>query len=148
MSEYWENIFSDEKILWGTEPSDSALFALNLFSNNNISQILIPGFGYGRNAKAFIDNEISVTGIEISKSAIKPAIQTLKLEAAIHQGSVNNMPYDNKLYGGVFCYSLINLLNSNERMKLIKKCYLQLNKKAYIVFPVISKEDENYKLGK
>jgi hypothetical protein len=40
---------------------------------------LIPGIGYGRNAKLFIDNGLKVTGIEIADSAISIADSNGKL---------------------------------------------------------------------
>lgn len=35
-----------------------------------VKNILIPGIGYGRNAQVFRENGMSVTGIEISQTAI------------------------------------------------------------------------------
>jgi len=49
---------------------------------------LIPGIGYGRNAKFFIDNGINITGIEISKTAIDLARQN-GLNISIFHGNVN-----------------------------------------------------------
>ena len=40
-----------------------------ILNRDKVKDILIPGVGYGRNAKVFIDNGINVTGIEISKTA-------------------------------------------------------------------------------
>ena len=51
--EYWESRFKDEGAMWKFEPSDSALITLDLFKSNRINKVLIPGFGYGRNAKLF-----------------------------------------------------------------------------------------------
>lgn len=147
MDSYWENRFKNEGVLWGAEASESAYYTLDLFKKNSIKDILIPGFGYGRNAKLFIDNDITVTGIEISKSAIKLAQKELSLETTIHHGSVNNMPYDNKLYTGVFCYALIHLFNSADRGKFIKHCFHQLDKNGFMVFTVITKENEIYRQG-
>ena len=86
----------------------------DFFLEKKVKDIFIPGIGYGRNAKVFIDNGINVTGIEISKTAINLARQN-----NIYHGSVTEMPFDNKLYDGIFCYALIHLLNSNERKKFI-----------------------------
>ena len=71
---------------------------------------MIPGIGYGRNAKVFIDNGINVTGIEISKTAINLA-RKQRIDINIYHGSVTELPFDNKLYDGIFCYALIHLLN-------------------------------------
>lgn len=68
---------------------------------NRLNRILIPGFGYGRNAKLFIENGFDVTGIEISQSAIDLA-KTNGLNCMIHHGSVTSMPFDDKIYDGIF----------------------------------------------
>ena len=73
MIEYWESKFKNEGALWDFFPSDSSIRALDIFKTNKLKHILIPGFGYGRNARLFIENGFEVTGIEISESAIELA---------------------------------------------------------------------------
>jgi len=58
------------------------------------------------------------------------------------------MPFDDNKYDGIFCYALIHLLDSNERVKLIRDCYHQLSENGYMVFAVISKDAHTYKQGK
>src|SRR5690606_41449533 len=61
---------SSDLKMWGEEPAEVTLEVNSLFLENNFTNILIPGFGYGRNAKIFIENGFNVTGIEISETAI------------------------------------------------------------------------------
>ncbi|MCP2043963.1 methyltransferase domain-containing protein [Pontibacter sp. HSC-36F09] len=107
----------------GGEPADSAIATLKLFRENRLHKILIPGFGYGRNAKIFTDAGFKVTGIEISETAIKLAQKHYKDDVKVHHGSVNAMPFDQEVYDGIFCYALIHLLSTDERIKLIQNCY-------------------------
>ena len=60
----------------------------DFFLEKKVKDILIPGIGYGSNAKVFIDSGINVTGIEISKTAIDLARQN-GLNISIFHGSVN-----------------------------------------------------------
>ena len=133
--------------MWGLEPSDSAILTKDFFLEKKVRDILIPGIGYGRNAKIFVDNAINVTGIEISKTAIDLARQN-GLNINIYHGSVTDMPFDDKLYDGIFCYALIHLLNDNERAKFIKDCYDQLEPNGYMIFTAISKEAPMFGMGK
>ncbi|WP_206684022.1 methyltransferase domain-containing protein [Pontibacter beigongshangensis] len=55
---------------------------------------MIPGFGYGRNAKAFTDNVFSVTGIEVSETAISLARKYYGDDVKVYHGSVSAMPLD------------------------------------------------------
>lgn len=147
MTEFWESSFIEKQMMWGAEASDSAILTRDFFIENNVKDILIPGVGYGRNAKVFYDSGINVTGIEISKTAIDLARQN-GLDIKIHHGSVNDMPFDNKLYDGIFCFALIHLLNSRERKKLIENCYNQLKPNGYMIFTAVSKEAPMFGKGK
>ncbi|TLS51834.1 class I SAM-dependent methyltransferase [Paenibacillus antri] len=147
MTEFWETSFIENQMMWGFEPSDSAILVKDFFLEKKVNDILIPGIGYGRNAKIFIDNGIHVTGIEISKTAIDLARQK-GLDVPIFHGSVTDMPFDNKLYDGIFSYALIHLLNHQERAKFIKDCYDQLKPNGYMIFTTISKEAPMYGKGK
>ncbi|WP_430509693.1 class I SAM-dependent methyltransferase [Gottfriedia solisilvae] len=147
MTEFWEESFIENQMMWGFEPSDSAILTKDFFLEKNVKDILVPGFGYGRNAKVFIDNGIDVTGIEISKTAIALARDN-GLDINIFHGSVTDMPFEDKLYDGIFCYALIHLLNKSEREKFIKDCYNQLKPDGYMIFTTISKDAPMFGKGK
>lgn len=101
MTEFWEASFIEKQTMWGFEPSDSAILTKDFFLENNVKDILVPGIGYGKNVKVFMDNGIDVTGIEISQTAIDLARQS-GLDMDIFHGTVTDMPFDNKLYEGIF----------------------------------------------
>ena len=147
MTEIWEASFIENQMMWGFEPSDSAILTKDFFLEKKVEDILVPGFGYGRNAKVFIDSGIDVTGIEISKTAIDLARDN-GLNINIFHGSVTDMPFEDKVYDGIFCYALIHLLNKSERDKFIKDCYNQLKPGGYMIFTTISKDAPMFGKGK
>ncbi|ALL08899.1 methyltransferase [Pedobacter sp. PACM 27299] len=146
--EFWETAFEDKQEMWGFKPSNSAVLIKDFFVGKSLKNILIPGIGYGRNAQIFADNRMTVTGIEISKTAIEMAENHYGTKMLIHHGSVTAMPFDKNLYDGIFCYALIHLLGRTEREKLIRDCYDQLLNGGYMVFAVISKTAPSYGKGK
>ena len=146
MTEFWEASFIEKQMMWGLEPSDSAIMAKDFFLEKKVKDVLIPGFGYGRNAKIFSDNGMHVTGIEISKTAIDLARKN-GVTATIYHDSVTNMPFDNKRYDAIFCYALIHLLNHREREKLIQDCYNQLKPNGYMMFTAVTKKAPMYGKG-
>lgn len=148
MGEFWEDNFIGNREMWGFEPAKSATLTKNFFIEKGLKNILIPGIGYGRNAHIFRDNGMSVTGIEISKTAIEMARKHYGTDMIIYHGSVTNMPFDTKQYDGIFCYALIHLLDSNERAKFILDCYNQLAEGGYMVFAAVTKEAHIYGKGK
>lgn len=147
MTEFWEANFIEKQEMWGFEPSHSAILTKEFFVEKGIKNVLIPGIGYGRNAKVFKENGMTVTGIEISKTAIELAKKHYGTDMTIYHGSVTNMPFDNSQYDGIFCYALIHLLDSREREKLIQDCYNQLTDNGYMVFTAISKDASTYGKG-
>lgn len=138
MSEFWDEMFQKIGLLWQFEPADSAIYACNLFARNGLRKILIPGVGYGRNAQLFVEQGFEVTGIEISKTAIQLAHEN-GLVFPIHHGSVAQMPFDNSVYDGIYCYALVHLLNQKERRQFLKNCFNQLKSGGIMIFVVVSK---------
>ena len=102
MTEFWEEAFKDKQEMWGLEPAKSTVLTKDFFVEQKIKNVLIPGIGYGRNAQVFIDNGMVVTGIEISQTAIDLARKHLGNDLTIYHGSVTEMPFDDKLYDGIF----------------------------------------------
>jgi SAM-dependent methyltransferase len=147
MVEYWESRFKNEGAMWKTEPADSAISAMDLFKSEGLNKILIPGFGYGRNARLFCENGFNVTGIEISRSAIELAKES-GLKCKIHHGSVTSMPFDDKQFDGIYCYALIHLLNKKERRTFLKSCYSQLKAGGIMIFVISTKQTPLYATGK
>ena len=147
MSEFWETSFKAKQMMWGESPTHSALFARDYFLKQNAKSVLIPGIGYGRNAKPFLDAGMTVTGIEISQTAIDLAKSKMELDITIHHGSVTDMPFDDKKYNGIFSHALIHLLDEGEREKFIQDCYAQLTPGGSMIITAISTKAPSYGKG-
>ena len=147
LTEFWEAVFIEKELMWGLEPTLSARLACEHFARMGVEDVLIPGIGYGRNAKPFLEHGMSVTGIEISGTAIALARAHLGLEIPIHHGSVTDMPFDDLRYDGIFCFGLVYLLDAEGRAKLIRDCYRQLRPGGHMIFTVISKKASFYGQG-
>lgn len=63
-----------------------------------MNKVLIPGFGYGRNAAPFLYNGFDVTGIEISETATELAKKHLGNNLKVYHGSVCDMPFNQEVY--------------------------------------------------
>lgn len=147
MSEFWENRYKEYQKLWGEEPAAVTMVIKSLFQKNNILNLLIPGFGYGRNAKTFIDSDFNVTGIELSKTAIEIAAHSIDGSYTLHHGSIAEMPFDSEIYQGVYCYALLHLLKDVERKKFINDCFNQLGGAGIMVFVTLSTKDHRFGKG-
>lgn len=146
-SELWESLFKDRQEMWGWQAAPSTIRAHEILHKQGVKSLLIPGIGYGRNAQLFVDSGMSVTGIEISATAIDIAREHFGTQLEIHHGSVTDMPFDDKSYDGIFCYALIHLLDIDERAKLIQDCYNQLKDGGTMIFVGITKDAPTYGQG-
>ncbi|MBM9500194.1 class I SAM-dependent methyltransferase [Leptospira sp. 201903071] len=148
MGEFWETSFQEKKAMWGNSPADSAIRASELFKKRGYKEILIPGIGYGRNAKPFLDAGMNVTGIEISETAIVMAKESIGPSVKIFRGSVSGMPFEEKQYDGIFSFALIHLLNEEERRKLISTSYSLLKANGCMIFISIAETSPMFGTGK
>ena len=146
--EFWDSAFAEKQAMWGLEPAESALIAKDLFLKDRCGTILVPGIGYGRNAEVFREEGMEVTGIEISETAVGLLQKYYGSEMKVYHGSVSDMPFDDLVYDGIFCYALIHLLDAEARKKLIRDCYNQLSPGGTMVFSVIPKTAPTYGKGK
>ena len=76
MTDFWEKAFKEQQEMWGLEPAICTVLAKDFFVEQHIKNVLIPGIGYGRNAAIFMKNGMTVTGIEISQTAIAVSLYT------------------------------------------------------------------------
>ena len=147
MHDIWEAAFAHNQLMWGEAPTESAQRAAAWLEARGGGEILIPGIGYGRNAKPFLARGMGVTGVEISETAIEMARERMGLELTIHHGSVTDMPFDDRRYDAVFCYGLIYLLDEAARAKLLADCRRQLAPGGHMIFTLISKDAPMYGKG-
>lgn len=144
--EYWNKRFNEEGIIWTFNPCKSALKAKEMFINLGIISILIPGAGYGRNAKLFVDSGFIVTGIEISERAIEIAREN-RVNIKYFNGSILDMPFDSEKYDSIFCFNVLHLFLKEERDKVIDKFQNQLRENGYGFIVVISELEESFGKG-
>ena len=147
MDEFWEEAFKSKHRMWGEQPTTAAIETSKLFTSLGFQKILIPGFGYGRNARPFLENGFEVVGIEISKTAIQLAHQNLGGDIKVFHGSIDDMPFDQDSYDGIFCHALIHLLRSDERKQLLTNCHAQMKSGGLMVFTTITKHASTYGVG-
>lgn len=133
--------------MWGRTPAEPALQVADFYAKTHLQKVLIPGFGYGRNAKAFIDKGLDVTGIEISQTAIDMAHDYLGPDILIHHGSVDDMPFDDVQYDGIFSHALVHLFDKEQRLRFYASCYRQLRMGGYMAFSAISPNAPMYGNG-
>ncbi|MCU6793310.1 class I SAM-dependent methyltransferase [Paenibacillus sp. WQ 127069] len=146
MEGYWNDRFNKEGMIWGEVPSKTVYHAIQIFKDNNVKSVLVPGSGYGRNTKA-LSAHFQVEGIEMSHTGISLALNW-DPKSNFFLGSVLDHISGNKKYDAVYCFDLLHLFLERERHKLINNCIRQLNSAGLMYFTCFSNEDKNNGVGR
>jgi 2-polyprenyl-3-methyl-5-hydroxy-6-metoxy-1,4-benzoquinol methylase len=144
--EYWDGRYASEGKIWGESPSQSAHEALKLFLANHIQSVLVPGSGYGRNTKLFSADGLNVTGIEISETAYKIAIQ-FDPRSKFYRGTVLDMSFDHRPYDAIYCFNVLHLFRLPERELFLRQCLARLKPMGLAYFTVFSNKESTFGQG-
>jgi SAM-dependent methyltransferase len=147
MNTFWEERFSDEGRIWGNTPSRTVAYAIGLFKKERVREVLVPGSGYGRNSGAFARAGFLVSGIEISATAVSLARQNSG-EVRYHHGSVLDMPFDDSVYDGIYCFNVLHLFRKDNRVAFLQRCREQLKDGGVMFFVVFSDREPSYGSGR
>lgn len=147
MNTFWKERFREEGRIWGDTPSRTVPYAIELFKKAGVHEVLIPGSGYGRNAGEFARAGFEVTGIEISPSALALACNS-SLEVRYHHGSVLDMPFDDSMYDGIYCFNVLHLFRKDDRAAFLQRCREQLKEGGVMFFVVFSDKEPSYGTGR
>lgn len=148
MKEFWNSRFRDERMIWGQTPSCTVASALAAFSRKeNIKRLLIPGGGYGRNAKEFCRAGFDVTCIEISKEAVGLA-KFYNPEAEHYLASFLDFFLNPASYDAIYCYNVLHLFCRHQRALFMEKCYNALRSGGLAFFVVFSEQENSFGKGR
>jgi len=147
MNAFWEERYREEGKIWGDTPSRTARYAIGLFKKNGVHSVLVPGSGYGRNARAFARAGFDVAGIEISATAVSLARQESP-HVRYYEGSVLDMPFDTVVYDAVYGFNVLHLFRKNDRAVFLQRCRDQLKKGGLLFFVVFSDKEPSFGTGR
>ncbi len=147
MKAYWNKRFSEGGKIWGVKPSKTAYYARDLFKNLDITSVIVPGSGYGRNTKLFSKYRFNVTGVEISDDAVKEALK-FDPKTKFYRTSALEIDSINGKFDAVYCFNLLHLFREKERLQFIEKCNKILNDEGFAFFAVFSDKENSYGKGK
>ncbi len=147
---YWDLRFRREGKIWGDKPSETAIYAAEVFRSHGISSVLVEGSGYGRNAEALAQRGLTVSGLELSSFAHQMATQSSKqkgLAIAYSLGDLLSMPYGDAAFEGVYCFNVLHLFLEKDRKRLIGETRRVLKLGGLAVFTVFSEKDSSFGVG-
>lgn len=147
MNEYWDERYRAEGKIWGETPSQTAVYALELFKKENVIKMLVPGSGYGRNTRLFSSSGFKVTGVELSETACKMAHQ-FDPATRIFNDSVLDISYLGTKYDAIYCFNVLHVFREYDRALFFNQCISRIKKGGVMFFTVFSENDPSYGTGK
>jgi 2-polyprenyl-3-methyl-5-hydroxy-6-metoxy-1,4-benzoquinol methylase len=146
MNQYWDKRYQAEGKIWGDEPSLTARRALEIFRENKVNKVLVPGSGYGRNTRLFSASGLQVTGVEISMEACRLAM-AFDPDTRIFNISVLDMSSLRGRYDGIYCFNVLHLFLEADRKRFIKECIKNVKVNSPMFFTAFSEKEESYGKG-
>jgi len=149
-ADYWELRFKKEGKIWGEKPCGAAVEAARLFAGHRLKNILVPGCGYGRNAKYLAQQGFNVGGFDISPWAVETASEEAR-SAALHieykMGDILNPPSWPKTFEGIFTFNLLHLFGQEQRSSIAAWFYKTLGREGVLVLTSMSLRDPDFGKG-
>ena len=145
-STYWDERFRKEGMIWGINPSLTAVYALEAFRRAGARTVLVPGSGYGRNTRLFSQAGMKVTGIEISEHAVQLAKEH-DPKTTFLNASVIDMTFLDVIYDTIYCFNVLHLFRVADRKQFLNQCLNRLKDGGPAFFTVFSEVEPTFGKG-
>ncbi len=151
---HWENMLSNKPDMFGTEPSDPAQKAAELFKKEGRVKILELGGGQGRDTIFFAQNGFQVTVLDYCESGIEAITQKSKglgvsksITAACHDAR-KPLPFDDESFDACYSHMLYCMaLTTAELEFLSNEIRRVLKPNGLNIYTVRNTNDPHYRAG-
>ena len=96
--------------------------------------------------KLFSTTGMDVTGLEISETAYKIALQ-FDTRTKFYMGSVLDMSFDQTKYDAIYCFNVLHLFRQAERELFLQQCLGRLKPYGFAYFTVFSDDEDTLGQG-
>jgi SAM-dependent methyltransferase len=151
---HWENILSNKPDMFGTEPSDPAQKAAELFKKEGRVKILELGGGQGRDTIFFAQNGFQVTVLDYCESGIEAITQKSKglgvsksITAACHDAR-KPLPFDDETFDACYSHMLYCMALTTAELEFLSdeiRRVLKLN--GLNIYTVRNTKDPHFQTG-
>ena len=150
----WQDIFSETPEMFGTEPSDPARRAADLFEREGWKKVLELGCGQGRDTLYFAKRGLDVHALDYSEQGIEAlagkARETgfsTRIVTGIHDVR-NPLPFADESFGACYSHMLFCMaLTTGQLQSLSEEIRRVLQPGGICVYTVRHTEDAHYRKG-
>ncbi|WP_235856263.1 class I SAM-dependent methyltransferase [Methanolobus halotolerans] len=151
---HWENVFSNNCSKFGEKPSESAVWAAELFKEEGRKKILELGAGQGRDTLFFARNGFEVCSLDYSEKGIRTIEQKIRdNELSEHVKTLchdvrKNLPYEDGTFDACYSHMLYCMpLTIAELEYISREIRRVLSPGGLNIFTTRHTEDPKYKTG-
>lgn len=147
---YWEGRYQEEGEIWGENPCGAAVEAAEICKSLGLSKVLVPGCGYGRNARCLARQGLGVTGFDISPWAVEKArqeaaAQVLRIEYSV--ADILHPPSITGSFDGIFTFNLLHLFGREDRSAVASWFRETLRQGGLLILTSMSLNDPDFAKG-
>ena len=139
INDYWNGRFAAEGYIWGEAASPTTAAASAWFHRYKVGTVLVPGAGYGRNAKA-LSPVFTVDALELSSAAVHSG-RVWAPQVRFLEGSVLDLPASLGCYDAIYAYDVLHLFTALDRERMIRGLIDHLKPGGLLYCTVFSDQD-------
>lgn len=151
---HWENTFTINQEMFGTEPSESARLAANLFKQNGLKTILELGAGQGRDTIFFAQQGFHVYALEytaIGVETIRKKAEGLGIShliTVIKHDVRNPLPIENATLDACYSHMLFCMAFTTQELEALSAEIKRVLKDGGLnIYTVRNTDDKHYGTG-
>jgi SAM-dependent methyltransferase len=151
---HWDNVFAERAAFIGDEPTPFARNSLDLFRKEGVRSILELGCGQGRDTFLFSQNDLEVTALDFSETAIssiREKAQAANVASKLHAQAHNlkgALPFPDNSFDACFSHMLLCMeLSTMEIGFILKETHRILKPGGLAVYSVRNNFDKHYRAG-
>lgn len=152
--QHWENMLSNRPDMFGTEPSDPAQKAAELFRKEGRTKILELGGGQGRDTIFFVQNDFQVTVLDYCEGGIEAIAQKTE-ELGVSQSVTaschdvrNPLPFEDESFDGCYSHMLYCMALTTAELEFLSNEIRRVLKPGGLnIYTVRNTKDPHYRTG-
>lgn len=150
----WEETFTSKPQMFGTNPSEAAQKAVEIFKENGVKKILELGGGQGRDTMYFAQNGFEVTVLDYTAAGIQAIRDTAKAMELSHSVTAiqhdlrTPFPFEGEIFDACYSHMLYCMAFTTRELEgIITETARILKSEGINIYTVRNTNDVDYKTG-
>lgn len=151
---HWENTFTENQEMFGSEPSEPACLALERFKQEGVTSIVELGAGQGRDTLFFAQQGLHVYALEYTETGAKTIAEKAEKLGLSHRITVIHhdvrkpLPVGDAVFDACYSHMLFCMAFTTEELETLSaEIRRVLRPKGLTIYTVRNTDDKHYRAG-